>query len=510
MEKQEIPNALQRSGALSERRAFAIRSACLALLLGSCAVGPDYKRPEIAAPESFRDGNPTPEQESLADLPWWEVFQDPVLHDLVRTALASNYDLSIAIARIDQARAIAGQAHAQYFPQVNYQGAVGGGKNEAFGGPFSNGGQTQASALVAVNATWEIDLWGRIRRTNEAAQAQLLAAEENRRGVMLSLVSEVATAYFELLELDLQLDIAHRTADAFDASFKLFSRRYAGGLGTRLEVTRAEGEVATVAAQIPELERQISIKENQINVLLGRNPAPIQRSAKLSEQELPPAVPAGVPSQLLERRPDVRFAEAVLQSANANVGVAKADYFPKISLTGFLGSLAPDADNLFKSSSMAWGLGANALGPIFQGGALDAQLALAKAQWEEAVLQYRKTAVTAFQDVSNALVTRQRLVGIRVEQERAVRANSDSVTLALERYNAGKANYFEVLQAQELLFPAENALAFTTLNERLTIVALYQALGGGWQLADDQWSGTQVAGGAGMGAQGDPAPQQAR
>jgi len=477
-----------------------VLAGCIALLASSCKVGPDYKRPDIDAPPSFRAGNPEAEQESLADLPWWQVFKDPTLHELVSTALANNYDARIAVARIDQARAIAGQAHSQYFPQVNYQGAIGGGKNEAFGLPAPNGGQQQASAAATVNAAWEIDLWGRIRRLNEAAQAQLLAAEENRRGVMLSLVSDVARAYFELLELDLELEIAHQTADAFTESYRLFSRKFTGGIGSRLDVTRAEAEVATVSAQIPELERQIAIKENQINVLLGRNPAPIVRSAKLAAQELPPSVPAGVPSELLQRRPDVKFAEAVLESANASVGVAKANYFPKVSLTGFFGGVSPDVDDFFKGSSAAWGLGANALGPLFQGGLLDAQMEQAKAQWEEAVLQYKKTVILAFQDVSNALVTRQHLSGIREQQERAVRADGDSVTLALQRYNAGKANYFEVLQAQELLFPAQNALALTTLNERLTIVSLYQALGGGWNLADDAWAGETAANQANAGA----------
>jgi multidrug efflux system outer membrane protein len=497
-------NDERRLGVRRERWRGVLRVGIAALLVSGCAVGPDYKRPDVEAPESFRDGEPLAEQASLADLPWWEVFKDPVLHELVSTALANNYDARIAIARIDQARAIAGQANAQYFPQVNYGGAVGHGRNEAFGNPFANGGQTQTSAVVSVNAAWELDLWGRIRRLNEAAQAQLLAAEENRRGVMLSLVSEVATAYFELLELDLQLEIAKRTGDSFTESFRLFSRRYSGGLGSKLDVARAEADLATVLAQIPELERQIAIKENQIDVLLGRNPTPVQRSARLVDQELPPAVPAGVPSQLLERRPDVRAAEALLRSANASVGVAQADYFPKITLTGFLGGVSPDVNNFFSGSSGAWGVGANALGPLFHGGALDAQLAQAKANWDEARLQYQKVVLLAFQDVSNALVTRTRLVAIREQQERAVRANSDSVTLALQRYNAGKASYFEVLQAQDLLFPSENALAFTILNERLTVVALYQALGGGWNLTDEQWQGPDVAGG-GAGGQGEQA-----
>jgi multidrug efflux system outer membrane protein len=494
-----------RLGAFGERSRGVLRLAIAALLVSGCNVGPDYKRPDVEAPEVFRDGEqPSEDQASLADLPWWEVFQDPTLHELVRTALENNYDARIAVARIEQARAIAGQAHAQYWPQVNYGGAVGGGKNEFAGGPSPNGGQTQASALVGVNATWEIDLWGRISRLNEAAQAQVLASEENRRGVMLSLVSEVATAYFELLELDMQLEIAKRTTDSFTESFRLFSRRYSGGLGSKLDVARAEADLATVSSQIPELEREISIKENQIDALLGRNPTPVERSAKLVDQSLPPAVPSGVPSQLLERRPDVKVAEALVRSANANVGVAKADYFPKISLTGFLGSVSPDVNDFFKGSSAAWGLGASALGPIFHGGALDAQLELAKAQWEEAWLQYRKVVLVAFQEVSNALVTRTRLVAIREQQERAVRANSDAVTLALQRYNAGKASYFEVLQAQDLLFPAENALAFTILNERLTVVALYQALGGGWNLSDAQWRGEDAAGEGGE-AQGEKA-----
>jgi multidrug efflux system outer membrane protein len=478
--------------ALASRSARAIFIASLALAASACKVGPDYERPEVESPAAFRDVEVADQHASLADLPWWQVFADPRLHELVRTAIANNYDLRIAIARVEEARALAGAAKSQYYPQVNYQGAIGGGKNELFGGPGANGGASQTSALATVNAAWEIDLWGRIRSLNESAQAQLLFAEENRRGVVLALVSEVAQAYFELLELDLQLDIAHRNTEAFAESLRLFSRRYEGGVGSKLDVVRAEAQMSTTASAIPELERQISVKENQISVLLGMNPGPIARTAALVDEAVLPEIPSGVPSFLLERRPDVRAAEAVLRSANAQVGVAKADYFPKISLTGFLGIVSPDVGNVTGSDATAWGLGANALGPLFQGGALDARLEQARAQWAEARANYQRTVLLAFREVSDALVARQRLGAIREQQERAVSANTEAVRLARERYDNGKANYFEVLLAQQDLFPAENALAQTLLNERLTIVSLYQALGGGWQLRDDQWTGAEL------------------
>jgi multidrug efflux system outer membrane protein len=469
------------------RRALGLLAGLVAFTANGCFIGPKYEQPEVDAPPTFRDAEVADQQASIADLPWWEVFKDPTLHELVRTAIANNYDLRITITRIDQARAIAGQAGALYSPQINYQAGIGGGKNELLGGPGPNGGQTQASSVATFNAAWEIDLWGRIRNLNEEAQAQLLFAEENRRGVLLTLVSDVAQAYFELLELDLELEIAHSNTEAFRESLRLFTRRYEGGIGSRLDVARAEADMSTTAAQIPEIERQISVKENQISVLLGTNPGPISRTAKLTEQEVLPEVPSGVPSSLLERRPDIRAVEQTMRAANAQVGVAETDYFPRINLTGFLGFVSPDVGEITGGTAGAWGLGANALGPIFQGGALDARLEQAKAQWEEARLQYKRIVLLAFRDVSDALVARQRLGAIREQQERAVSANIESVKLARERYDAGKASYFEVLQAQQQLFPAENALAVTLLNERLAVVALYQALGGGWNLPDDQW-----------------------
>lgn len=483
-----------------DRGARTARRRIAGLLLGACAsfatsctVGPDYARPEVSSPPVFRDAEMFVEQASLADLPWWQVFDDERLQELVRTALTNNYDLRITIARIDQARAIAGIAHSQYLPSVGYQAEVGGGKNEVFGAPTPNGGQTQGSSIATVNAAWEVDLWGRIRRLNESAQAELAFAEENRRGVMLSLVSDVAQAYFELLELDLQLEIARRNADAFNETLRLFTRRYTGGIGSKLDVARAEADFATVSSQIPEIERQISVKENQISVLIGSNPAPVARTTSLLDQTLPPVVPSGVPSDLLQRRPDILAAEEVMRGANAQVGLAIANYFPKISLTGFLGIASPQVEDFAKSGSFTWGLAANAVGPIFQGGAIDADVARAKAQWEEAKLQYERTVLNAFREVANALVARQRLGAVRDQQERAVLANIESVKLARERYDAGKSSYFEVLFAQQQLFPAENALARTLLNERLAVVALYQALGGGWQLSDDQWAGADQA-----------------
>jgi multidrug efflux system outer membrane protein len=463
-------------------------AAVVSLFLG-CAVGPNYQRPKVSAPTEYRSAEAAAQQASIADLPWWEVFKDPRLKELVQTAIANNYDLQIAVTRIEQARQIAAQARSQYFPFLNYGVTASNGKNEFGGAVVPNEGQTRGTFIAAASVAWEADLWGRIRRENESARAQYLATEEARRGVMLSLVSDVAQAYFELLDLDLQLDIAKQTTKSFSQTVTLFSQRLEGGVASKLDTSRAEAAQATAASSVPELERQVAIKENQISVLLGNNPSPIPHSAQLLDQVVPPDIPSGLPSGLLERRPDILVAEEQLRSANAQIGVATANFFPRVGLTALFGRASSPLDSLSSGQATVWSIAGNLAGPIYQGGALRAQKRQAVALWEQSKLQYAQTAQLAFQDVSNALVSRIKYEAIRAEQARAVEAYQESVKVSLQRYLAGKASYFEVLDAQLQLYPAQNALAFTELNRRTVVVQLYKALGGGWNLKDPDWAG---------------------
>ena len=459
------------------------------ILLSGCAVGPNYQRPKVNVPTEYRDSKGAAQQESIADLPWWEVFKDDRLKNLVQIALANNYDLRIAITRIEQSRQIAAQARAQYFPFLNYAISSSDGKNEFVGAISPNGGQERGAFVAVASVAWEADVWGRLRRENEAARAQYLATEEARRGVMLSLVSDVAQAYFELLELDLQLQIAKDTADSFTQTLKLFTQRLEGGVASKLDTSRAAAALATAAASVPELERQIALKENQISLLLGNNPSPIPHTAKLLEQVVLPDIPVGLPSALLERRPDILTAEQQLRFANAQVGVATANFFPRIGLTALFGRASSPLSSLSSGQTTVWSIAGNVAGPIYQGGALKAQKRQSVAFWEQTKLQYEQTAQVAFQDVSDALVSRQKFEAIRDEQAQAVQAYQESVKVSFQRYVAGKASYFEVLDAQLQLYPAENALAFTELNRRTVIVQLYKALGGGWNLKDPDWVG---------------------
>jgi multidrug efflux system outer membrane protein len=459
-------------------------------LLSGCAVGPNYQRPKVDVPVEYRDAERASQQASIADLPWWEVFKDERLKNLVQTALVNNYDLRIAITRIEQSRQLAAQARAQYFPFLNYSTGASYGKNEFAGAivPSGDGGIERGAFAAVASASWEADVWGRLRRENEAARAQYLGTEEARRGVMLSLVTDVAQAYFELLELDLQLQIARDTTQSFSQSLKLFNQRLEGGVASKLDTSRAAGALATAAASIPEIERQIAIKENQISVLLGNNPDSIPHTAKLLEQVVLPDIPAGLPSALLERRPDILTAEQQLRSANAQIGVATANFFPRIGLTALFGRASSPLSSLSSGQSTVWSIAGDVAGPIYQGGALRAQKRQSVAFWEQTKLQYEQTAQVAFQDVSNALVSRQKFEVIRDEQAHAVEAYRESVKVSFQRYVAGKASYFEVLDAQLELYPAENALAATELSRRTVIVQLYKALGGGWNLKDPDWA----------------------
>jgi multidrug efflux system outer membrane protein len=431
-------------------------------------------------PGNYRGATGVATVNSLADLPWWNVYKDETLKELIRAALANNYDVRIAVTRVEQSRALAAQARAQFFPFVTYQGQANAGPNQEFGS-ISQLDRSGTGEYIAGNVSWELDLWGQIRRMNEAARAQFLATEEAQHAVMLSLVADVATAYLELLELDAELEIARSGVDSFGRSLKLFSTRLAGGAASKLETSSAEAELASVAATIPDLERRIALKENQINVLLGRGPADVPRRAALSDQTMPPDVPAGLPSALLERRPDVRRAEQLLRSANAQVGVSVTNFFPQLNLTGLLGRLSPEYAGFANPTWNAWMLGGSLTGPLFEGGRLRAQYRQAVAAWEQAKLQYQQTALIALLEVSNALISREKLEGVRAQLERAVAAYQEAVKVSMQRFREGRASYYEVLLEQQQLFPAENALAQTRLNQLLAIVQLYEALGGGWQ-----------------------------
>jgi multidrug efflux system outer membrane protein len=475
----------------AEARQWLLIVVASAGLLAGCAVGPDYKRPTTTPPEVFRGQTGPAEAASLADLPWWEAFRDSTLQELLRTALANNYDLRVAVARVEQARALAAQARGAFFPSIGYQGEIQRARGGAFGSVAVFPGQptpTLSTFAGLFTASWELDIWGRIRRQSEAARAQFFATEEARRGVLLSLVSNVAQAYFELLELDAQLDIAKRTTASFQGTFNLFRRRLEFGLASTLETTRAEGALGSAAGTIPQLESQIAAKENEISVLLGRNPGPIPRGTPLFAQAVVPEVPAGLPSALLERRPDLRQAEQQLVQANAQVGVAKANFFPQLTLSGFGGGVSPQ----LAAFSHVWSLAAGLSGPIFQGGQILETYRAFVAAWEQAKLQYEQAVITAFQEVSSALTALEKLVQVEAEQARAVQAYADSVRIAHRRYAGGLASYYEVLEAQQLLFPAETQLAQIRATRLFTYVQLYRVLGGGWTLADAQWSGPQA------------------
>ena len=453
-------------------------------VLSSCAVGPTYRRPGVATPAATRGQIGRAQAASLADQAWWDVFHDDALRSLVAEALKNGYDVRIAAWRVEEARALAGISRAQLFPQ--FQASAGWSRSRA--SLFNSPKPPAPVNLYDVNlgASWELDLWGRIRRSNQAALAQYLATEEARRGVMLSLASEVATDYFQLRLLDLQLEIAQRTATAFRETRDLFNRRLAGGAASELETASAEAALASTRANIPNIERQITAQENQLDVLLGREPGEIPRGAALDDQFLPPDVPAGLPSDLLERRPDLREAEQNLIAANAEVGVATANLFPTISLTGAFGGVAPGVGELF-GNGRTWSLGGGLLTPVIQAGRLKHLRRAALAQWEQAKAGYEQSVTSAFAEVSSALVAYQKLAEVEAEQNRAVASYREAVRLAGMRYVAGLSDYLEVLQAQQQLYPAENALALTRFDRLAALVELYKALGGGWKLSDQEW-----------------------
>ena len=441
-------------------------------------VGPDYRRPAVDTPEDFRGRLGLAEAAAFADLPWWEVFADPALQQLIRQSLVGNYDLQGAVANVEQARAQVGVAASSLYPQVGYEGAAE--REKAFLIP-NRPNPTFNVFLGAFNLAWEIDVWGRIRRSTEAARAQFLASEEARRGVVVTLVSDMATNYFRLLELDRELAIAHESADTYRRTLDVFTQRYRGGTDTKISVARAQANLQASIAKIASLQRQIVAQEDAISVLLGSNPAPVERGTPLIAQTTP-ETPSGLTTALLERRPDIRGAEQSMITANAEVGVAVANFFPVIGLSALYGGESAKTQDLFKSTGNIWNIAADVSGPIFQGGRLIESYYAQKAFWDATIARYRGTIVKAFGEVADALAAQARLVEQRTAQETQVAALREAVELALLRYKIGLANYIEVLDAEQLLYPAEDALAQTQRDELLAVVNLYKALGGGWQM----------------------------
>jgi multidrug efflux system outer membrane protein len=460
------------------RRATATGAAAL-FLAAACAVGPDYERPALPVTPTYRDW--PAQMESIADLPWWQVFRDAVLERLIREALENNRDLLAATERVEQARYLAGVKRGELFPDLGYEGDVARGRDTQLGAPRENRG-VESDYLGTATAFWELDVWGRLRRASEAARADMLATEAFRRGVVLSLAAGVAQAYFELLELDLELEIARRNVLSFTETRDLFQRKFQGGVASRLDPLRGEAALAQVAATVPDLEQRIVEKENELSVLIGRAPGPVPRGVALSAQTMPPEVPAGVPAQLLERRPDVIEAEERLVVANALIGVAFSDFFPRIELTAFGGTMSNELEDVMSAdASGIWSIFGSAIGPVFTFGRVWYGWRAAERDAEAARADYEQAVLNALREVSNALVAREKLALVQLEQERAVEALAESLRTARSRYLGGRATYLEVLDAQQQLFPAENDLARTRRDGLVALVALNRALGGGWK-----------------------------
>lgn len=467
------------------RRPVLLAALCAATLatLPACVVGPNYSRPQMPAPPQFRFVEGPAEAESLADLPWWEVAKDAQLQVLLREAIANNLDLRVATARVDEARAIAGIAKSFLLPQLGATAAYTPQQASRLSDPpqGSAADKTYQNWNAGFTLSWEIDLFGRRRREKEAAFAQFLATEQGRRAALVTLVADVVSTYYVLRELDLQLEIARRTVASNEATVEFYAKRLEGGISNRLEVDQAVANRARTAALIPALERDIATTEHALCLLLGRVPGPIERGVTLTEQHLAPEVPAGLPAALLERRPDVVAAEQLLVSANANVGAARALFFPSISLTGLLGTLSGEFSNLLKADSTVWSVSPGLFQPLYQGGRIRRNYEAAQARFEQALALYRQAALNGYRETANALVAIQKLAQIRVEQEKGVAAIDDAARLSRSRYDNGLANYLEILIADQQLLDIELQLARTRGAQLRAVTDLYRALGGGWQ-----------------------------
>jgi len=451
------------------------------VLEAGCMMGPKYKRPGVDVPQEYRAPAPQPASQasSLGNEQWWQVYQDPVLTQLIHTAIAQNYDVRIAAVRVLEAQAQVGITRSNQLPAANVGANVFTEQNAKVSKLFPayevNGGELNLSVI------WNLDFWGKYRRQTEAARAQLLATEWGQRAVLSSLVANVATAYFQLRALDSELEISKGTLASRQESLKLTQFLENHGSASGLDVSQAEQLLYTASETIPDLERQIQQQENVLSVLLGENPQSIPRGRALTEQPVPQSVPAGLPSELLERRPDVRQEEEKVVAANAQIGVAKASFFPNLSLTG-LGGLESNALHHFVTApAETWYAAFNVSQPVFQGGALRSQLRLARANWQEEVLSYQQTVQNALEQVSNSLIGSQKNREFREQQELLTQAAQQTDQLSEILYKNGGASYLQVLTSETNYFSAELNLVQAQLNERLALVQLYQALGGGWQ-----------------------------
>jgi multidrug efflux system outer membrane protein len=463
--------------------AYAKRPTCIGVALTlalahavtGCTVGKNYARPDMPAPAQHRFVG-TPQAETLADMPWWQVFDDPQLVALIREALSGNLDVKIAAARVEEARARAGIAKSFLYPQVDGVAAY-----TARLATTSNDDTAHQAGQFGFQLSWEIDLFGRLRRQSESALALMYASEQARRGVFVTLIGDVASQYFLLRELDYQLQISHRTLDLNDQTVTYFRNRLEGGVSNRLEVDRINAMRAQTAAAIPEIERQIGLVENAISMLLGRPPGAIVRAALQQSEPLPPPIPAGLPVQLLERRPDIAEAEQILVSSNADIGAAKALFFPTINLTGFFGGVSGDVVSFLGGTGGVWSVGSGLFQPIFQAGRIRRNVEMMEARFNAAMAEYQKAALNGYREVANALVTIQKLSEIRAQQEAGVAALVDASDLARSRYDSGLASYLEILTADDELFRQQLLLAQTRGAELRARAELYRTLGGGWK-----------------------------
>ncbi|MCU0919358.1 MAG: efflux transporter outer membrane subunit [Burkholderiaceae bacterium] len=465
---------------------------CAMLALAGCTLGPDYQRPEITAPAAFQ--YEPKDAAATADTLWWKQFQDPVMEQLIDEALQHNTNIQIAAANVEQAAAFLTQTRSQLFPTVGY-GA--GAQRErtrepAFASLIPNYPNPASAYQAALQASWEIDLWGRIRRQSEAAYANVLATDEARRGVILSLVAQVANSYLQLRGLDAQLDVAKKTLQTYKESVDLFTLQFQYGQVSMMNVAQAQSQYETAAAQIPLIESQIAQTQSSLAVLIGRDPGPILRGKSVYDLQLP-QVPAGVPSQLLERRPDLNQAEQQLIAANAQIGAAKALYFPTISLTGAYGNASADLSKLFSGPAKVWSYAGSLAGPIFTFGAVSGQVAQAEGQQNAALLNYQLSIRNAFADVDNALIANQKLKEQLDAQIKLVAALQQYNDLARLQYVGGYTSYSTVLQAEQALFPAELNLASIRAQLFASAVNLYKAMGGGWVGQADRRTGSTPA-----------------
>jgi len=455
-----------------------VGAACLA----GCAVGPNYRRPSTDTPASYRgltqEEAAKTDSVSLGDQKWWEVFQDKQLQDLIRAALQKNYDARIAAARVLEAQAQLGITRADQFPSLSGGADITSVRNPATG-PIP--AYTLTEGQVDVSAAWNVDFWGRYRRATEEARANLLASEWARQEVIATLVANVAGGYFQLRELDLELEISQRTLASRRESLELTQDLTEHGIDTMLDQRQAEELVYTAAAQVPDLERRIEQQENALSILLGNNPGAIPRGLQLTHEPHPPEVPAGLPASLLERRPDIREAEENLVAANAQIGVARAAYFPQISLTGTGGYQSSALENLFTGPAGLWSFAGSLTQPIFEGGRLRSGVRLADAQRQEMILTYQQAIQGAFRDVSNALIACRKDREFRIQEEHLTESAREAAQLSETRFRAGVTDYLEVLTNETNYFSDELALAQAQLNELQALVQLYQALGGGWE-----------------------------